>query len=54
MYALGHDGDSVKDGYRILLLVRGRHALMSPKGGRPCPLSTLNYGIAGHLAYRLT
>ena len=32
----------------------GGHALTSPKGGRPCPLGTLNYGVVGHLAYRLT
>ena len=31
---------------------RGRHALNSPKGGRPCSLGTLNYVVAGHLAYR--
>ena len=27
------------------------HALPSPKGGRPCFLGTLNYVVAGHLAY---
>ena len=32
----------------------GGHALTSPKGGRPCPLGTLNYGVVGHLAFRLT
>ena len=32
----------------------GGHTLTSSKGGRPCPLGTLNYGIAGHPAYRLT
>ena len=35
-------------------LILGRHALTSLKGGGPCPLGTLNYVIAGHLAYRLT
>ena len=29
----------------------GRHALTSPKGGRPCPLGTFNYGVVGHLAF---
>ena len=28
------------------------HALTSLKGGGPCPLDTLNYGVAGHLAYQ--
>ena len=32
----------------------GRHALASPKGGRPCSLSTLNYGVASHLVFQLT
>ena len=32
----------------------GGHALISPKGGRPCSLSTLNYGVVRHLAYRIT
>ena len=32
----------------------GGHALTSLKGGRPCFLSTLNHGVVGHLAYRLT
>ena len=54
VYMFGHYGDSVWDGYRILLLIEGGHALTSPKGGGPCSLGTLNYGVAGHLAYRLT
>ena len=33
------------------LYLGGGHALTSPKGGRPCPLGTLNYEVAGHLAY---
>ena len=32
----------------------GGHALASPKGGRPCSLGTFNYGVASHLAFRLT
>ena len=30
----------------------GGHALASPKGGRPCPLNTLNYEVAGYLVFR--
>ena len=30
------------------------HALASLKGGRPCSLGTFNYGVASHLAFRLT
>ena len=51
VYASGHYGDSVQDGYRILF-IRGGHTLTSLKGGRPCSLSTFNYVVAGHLAYR--
>ena len=29
-------------------LHRGGHTLTSPKGGRPCSLSTLNHVVAGH------
>ena len=32
----------------------GGHALASPKGGRPCSLSTFNYTVVSHLAFRLT
>ena len=32
----------------------GGHALTSLKGGSPCSLSTLNYGVVGHLAYQVT
>ena len=32
----------------------GGYALASPKGGGPCSLSTFNYGVASHLAFRLT
>ena len=49
VYALGHYGDSVWDGYRIIFILGGGHTLTSPKGGRPCPL---NYKVAGYLAYR--
>ena len=51
VYALGRYGDSVRDGYRILFILGGRHTLTSPKGGGPCPLGTLNYKVAGHLAH---
>ena len=51
VYASGHYGDSVRDGYRILFILGGGHALTSLKGDGPCPLSTLNYEVAGHLAY---
>ena len=50
VYMLGHYGNSVRDGYRILFYLGG-HALASPKGGRPCSLGTLNYVVARHLAY---
>ena len=49
-YTSGRYGDSVWDGYRILF-TWGGHALTSPKGGRPCSLSTFNHVVAGHLAY---
>ena len=39
------------DEYYFLL---GGHALTSPKGGGPCSLGTLHYGVVGHLAFRLT
>ena len=32
----------------------GGHALASLKGGGPCSLGTFNYGVASHLAFRLT
>ena len=32
----------------------GGHTLTSLEGGRPCPLGTSNYGVVGHLAFRLT
>ena len=46
----GHCCDSVLDGYRILLILVGRHTLAPLEGGGPCPISALNYGVAGHLA----
>ena len=54
-YVSGHYGDSVRygDEYYFLLLL-GRRALTSQEGGRPCLLGTFNYGVAGHLAFRLT
>ena len=50
-YASGRYGNSVQDGYRILF-TWGGYALTSPKGGRPCSLSTFNHVVAGHLAYQ--
>ena len=38
VYVLGHYGDLVWDGCRILRLIEGGHALTSPKGGRHCSL----------------
>ena len=52
-YKAGCNDDSVQDGYRILLLQVGGYALASPKGGGPCSLSTRNYLVALHLAYRI-
>ena len=52
VYALGRYGNSVWDGYRILFILGGGHALTSPKGDGPCPLGTLNYEVVGHLAYQ--
>ena len=37
----------------ISLLLLGGHALTSPEGGRPCSLGTFDYGVVGHLAFRL-
>ena len=52
-YVSGCHSNSVRysDEYYFLLLLGG-HALTSPEGGRPCSLSTFNYGVAGHLAFR--
>ena len=36
------------------ITLMGRHALASLKGGGPCPLGILNYGVASHLAFQLT
>ena len=46
VYVLGRYGDSVRDGDEYYFYFWAG----TPKGGRPCPLGTLNYGIAGHLA----
>ena len=56
--AMVHDGWSwhlvhYGDEYYFLLLLGG-HAPASPEGGGPCLLSTFNYWVAGHLAFRLT
>ena len=37
-----------------IFTLMGGHALASPKGGGPCSLGTFNYGVASHLAFRLT
>ena len=50
-YVVGHYRDSVWDGYRILLILVGRHVLTSPKGGGSCPLGIFNYEVIRHLAY---
>ena len=51
VYASGHYGDSVRYGDEYYFYLMGGHTLTSPKGGGPCPLSTLNYGVVGHLAF---
>ena len=33
-------------------LLKGGHALASPKGGRPCPLSTFDHVAVGHLVFQ--
>ena len=53
MYVPGRYGDSVCYGDEYYFCFMGGHALTSPKGGRPCPLGTFNYGVVGHLAFRL-
>ena len=50
-YVVGHYRDSVWDGYRILLILVGRHVLTSLKGVGSCPLGTFNYEVSRHLAY---
>ena len=55
VYASGRYGNPVfcySDEYYFTLM-RG-HALASPKGDGPCSLGTFNYGVASHLAFRLT
>ena len=37
-------GDPVWDGTEYCF-IEGRHTFASPKGGRPCPLSSLNYKV---------
>ena len=41
---VGLYGDPVQDGTEYCF-IKGGHALASPKGDRPCPLSTLNYEV---------
>ena len=52
-YASGRYGDQVRYGDGILFLFGQAHALATPKGGRPYPLSTLYYLVVGHLDSRL-
>ena len=54
MYASGHYGNSVRYSDEYYFYFMGGYALTSLKGGGPCPLGTLNYGVVGHLAFRLT
>ena len=54
-YAAGRHGTrSVMVMNTISLLLLGRHALTSLEGGGPCSLGTFDYGVVGHLAFRLT
>ena len=54
-YVVGcHGTRSVTVMNTISVLLLGGHTLTSPKGGGPCLLGTLDYGVAGHLAFRLT
>ena len=54
-YVAGHHGTrSVTVMNTISLLLLGGHALTSPEGGGPCSLGTFDYGVVGHLAFRLT
>ena len=54
-YAAGRHGtQSVMVMNTISLLLSGGHALTLPEGGGPCLLSTFDYGVVGHLAFRLT
>ena len=51
-YAAGRHGtQSVTVMNTISLLLLGGHALTSLEGGGPC---TFDYGVVGHLAFRLT
>ena len=53
-YAVGHHGTrSVTVMNTISLLLLGGHALTSLEGGGPCLLGTFDYGVVGHLAFRL-
>ena len=54
-YAAGRHGTrSVTVMNTISLLLLDGHALTSSKGGGPCSLGTFDYGVVGHLAFRLT
>ena len=54
-YAAGRHGTrSITVMNTISLLLLGGHALTSLEGGGPCSLGTFNYGVVGHLAFRLT
>ena len=49
-----HNTQSITVMNTISLLLLGGHALTSPEGGGPCLLGTFDYGVVGHLAFRLT
>ena len=54
-YAVGRHGTrSVTVMNTISLLLLGGHALTSLESGGPCSLGTFDYGVVGHLAFRLT
>ena len=54
-YVVGHLGTrSVTVMNTIFLLLLGGHTPTSPEGGGPCSLGTFDYGVVGHLAFRLT
>ena len=49
-----HGSRSITVMNTISLLLLGRHALTSPEGGGACSLGTFDYGVVGHLAFRLS
>ena len=53
VYALCCHGNMVQDGEEYYFYFGQAHTHLTERW-QSCPLGTLNYGIAGHLAYRLT